>query len=83
VQKSLKIELPSPPTAETLTIMRKKARKRNVPKVDVGSHGHLPGVGQFKIIEADGAVCLEWQMADSETKRFTFEILTLKHNDWR
>jgi hypothetical protein len=69
------IELPPLPTAEALTIMRKKARKRKVPKVDVGSHGHLHGVGQFKIIETDGAVSLEWQIADSETKRFTFEDL--------
>jgi hypothetical protein len=75
MQKS-RIELPPLPTAETLVIKRNKARKRKVPKVDVGSAGHLPGVGQFKIIEVDGAVCLEWQMADSETKRFTFDDLS-------
>jgi hypothetical protein len=68
MQKS-RIELPPLPTDETLIIMRNKARKRKVPEVDVGSAGHLPGVRQFKIIEVDGSVCLEWQMADSETKR--------------
>ena len=62
-------ELSPLPTAEALSMMRKNARKRKVPKLDVGSHGHLPGVGQFKIIEAEGTVCLEWQMTDGITKR--------------
>jgi hypothetical protein len=61
---------------EALTVMRKNARKRKVPNIEVGSSGRLPGVGEFRIVENGGVVCLEWQMADGEPKRLAFDALS-------
>jgi hypothetical protein len=69
-------ELPPLPGEEALKSMRKKARKRKIPNPKVGSSGRLPGVGEFRIVENDGVVCLQWQMADSEPKRFSFDALS-------
>ena len=69
-------ELPPPPGEEALKVMRKKARKRMIPNIKVGSSGCLPGVGEFRIVENGGVVCLEWQMVDSEPKRLAFDALS-------
>ena len=69
-------QLPPLPGEEALKVMRKKARKRKIPNIKVGSSGCLPGVGEFKILENGGVVCLEWQMADGEPKRLAFDALS-------
>ena len=72
----VKYQLPSLPGEEALKVMRKKARKRKIPNIKVGSSGCLPGVGEFRIVENGGVVCLEWQMADGAPKRFAFDALS-------
>jgi hypothetical protein len=69
-------ELPPLPATEKLEVMRKKARKRKIPSIEVGLHGALPGVGEFRIVENDGVASLEWQTADGEPKRSTFQALS-------
>jgi hypothetical protein len=56
--------------------MRRKARRRKVPQLQVDAHGRLPGVGEFKIIDVSGTVHLEWQMQDGAWKRFSFDELS-------
>jgi hypothetical protein len=69
-------ELPPLPTAGALEAMRKKARKQKIPKVVVGSHGCLPGVGEFRIVEDDSAACLEWQVVGGNPNKFAFDALS-------
>jgi hypothetical protein len=69
-------ELPPLPTAGALEAMRKKARKQKIPKVVVGSHGCLPGVGEFRIVEDDSAACLEWQVVGGKPNKFAFDALS-------
>ena len=69
-------ELPPPPGEEALKVMRKKARKRKIPNIEVGSSGCLPDVGKFRIAENGGVVYLEWQMADGEPERLAFGALS-------
>jgi hypothetical protein len=69
-------QLPPLPRKEALKVVRKKARKRKIPIVEVGSSGRLPGVGEFRIVENGDVVCLEWRMADGEPKRLAFDALS-------
>jgi hypothetical protein len=69
-------QLPPLPREEALKVLRKKARKRKIPNIKVGSSGRLSGIGEFKIVGNGGVVCLEWQMAGGEPKRFAFDALS-------
>jgi hypothetical protein len=65
-------DLPSPPSEEALAAWRQKARKKKVPTLDIGARGCMPGIGEFKITEADGVSYLEWEMVGNVPKRFSF-----------
>ncbi|MBP0447316.1 hypothetical protein J8J14_21325 [Roseomonas sp. SSH11] len=69
-------ELPPLPKTEDLEAVRRKARKRKVPQLQVDAYGRLPGVGDFKIIDVSGTAHLEWQMQDGACKRFSFDELS-------
>jgi hypothetical protein len=68
-------KLPPVPDADALDAWRQKARKRKAPTLDLGAHGGLPGLGEFKILEVDGAHHLEWRMAGGPPKCFAFDLL--------
>lgn len=69
-------EIPPLPEPADLDVMRRKARKRKVPQLQVDAHGRLPGVGEFKIIEVSGTIHLEWQVGGGAWKRFSFDELS-------
>lgn len=69
--------VPQLPDSATLATMRKGARKRKVPRLSVGTSARLPGVGETKILDADGDICIEWQLVGHETRRFSFKKLSL------
>lgn len=68
--------LPPLPKAEHLEAMGRKARKKKVPHLPADLHGQLPGIGEFKIVDAGGTIHLEWQIQDGPRKRFGFDELS-------
>lgn len=70
------LELPPLPLLPQLEAMRRKARKKKVPQLPLGTHGRLPEVGEFRITDVSGVVHLEWQLSGTAWRSYSFGELS-------